>query len=83
MEGEEHAFVRKKCTYEHAMRISHREFTEEEKNPIGVRKIKSQRSENRVFLLIEERKSTGIGLMNLVIREEGSSQIRTDQEVFN
>ena len=65
------------------MKIAHRELVEEENNPTGMRKIKAQRSEDRVFPLMEERKSTGIGLTNPVIREEGSSQIRSDQENFN
>ena len=51
------------------MRISYRELAEEEKNPTGLRKRKAQRFEDRVFLLIEERKSTCIGLTNPVIRE--------------
>ena len=55
------------------MRISHKELTKEEKNPIGIKKRESQRSKDRVFLLIEERKSKGIGFMNLAIREEQSS----------
>ena len=83
MEGEERVFVRKMCTYELGMKIACREFAEEEKNPTGVRKRKSRRFEDRVFLLMEERKSTGIGLMNPAIREEGISQIRSDQEIFN
>ena len=65
------------------MRIARRELAEEEKNPTGMRKIKARRSEDRVFMLMEERKSTGIDLMNPTIGEEGSSQIRSDQDVFN
>ena len=53
------------------MRISHRELAEEVKKPTGVRKRESRRSEDGVFPLIEERKSTGIGLTNPAIREEG------------
>ena len=75
--------MREMCLDEIAMMIAHRELTEEEKKPTGVRKREAQRSKDRVFLLIEERKSTGFGLMNPTIREEGSSQIRSDQEVFN
>ena len=55
------------------MRIACKELAEEEKNPIGMRKRESQRFEDRVFPLMEERKSIGIGLMNPMIREEGSS----------
>ena len=58
------------------MRIAHRELVEEEKKPIGMRKSEARRSKDRVFPLMEERKSTGIGLTNPMIREEGSSQIR-------
>ena len=75
--------MRETCTYEPVMRISFRELSEEENNPIGVRKREARRSEDRVFLLIEERKSIGIGLMNPVIREEGCSKIKSNQEVFN
>ena len=50
---------------------------------IGVREREARRPEDRVFLLMEERKPTGIGLMNPTIREEGSLQIRNDQEVFD
>ena len=75
--------MRETCTDEPATRISRKELTEEENNPIGMRKREARRSEERVFLLMGERKSAGIGLMNPVIREEGSSQIRSDQEVFN
>ena len=64
------------------MKIARRELAEEEKKPKGVRKRESQRYEYRVFPLIEERKSTGIGLMNPVIKEERSLQIRSDQAVF-
>ena len=71
------------CTDEPTMKIARRELAEEEKKPTGVRKRESQRSEYRVFPLMEERKSTGIGLMDPTIREEGSLQIRSDQEVFN
>ena len=65
------------------MKISHRYFVEEENNPTGTRKRKSQRFEDRVFPLMEERNSTCIGLTNPMIIEEGSSQIRSDQEIFN
>ena len=65
--------MRETCTYELAMNIARREFTKEEKNLTGVRKREAQRSEYRVFSLMEERKSTGIGLTNPTIREEGSS----------
>ena len=65
------------------MNIAHRELTEEEKKPTGMRKSEARRYEDRVFSLMEERKSTGIGLTNPAIREEGSSQIISDQEVFN
>ena len=75
--------VREKCTEDPMMKIACREIIEEEKNLTGMRKRKSQRYEDRVFLIMEERKSTGIGLTNPMIREEGSSQIRSDQEVFN
>ena len=61
------------CADDPAMRIARRELAEEEKNPTGVRKRKAQRSEDRVFPLMEERNSTGIGLTNPAIREEGSS----------
>ena len=71
--------MRETSTDELAMKIAHREFAEEEKKPIGVRKIEARRSEDRVFPLIEERKSTCIGWMNPTIREEGSSQIRSNQ----
>ena len=71
------------CTDEPVMRISRRELGKEENNPTGMRKREARRAEDRVFLLMEERKSTGIGLMNPTIREEGISQIRTDQDVFN
>ena len=74
--------MRETCPNEPAMKIAHRELAEEEKNPTGMRKRKARRSKDRVFLLIEERKSTGIGLMNPVIREERSLQIRSDQAVF-
>ena len=75
--------MREKCPDEPTMKIARRDLAEEEKNPTGVRKREARRSEDRVFPLIEERKSTGIGLMNPVIREEGSSQIKSDQEVLN
>ena len=65
------------CTYDPAMKISHRELTEDEKKPKGMRKSEARRSEDRVFPLMEDRKSTGIGLTNHVIREEGSSQKRS------
>ena len=61
------------CTDEPAMSIARRELTEEEKKPTSVRKREARRSEDRVFPLMEERKSIGIGLMNLAIREEGIS----------
>ena len=50
------------------MKISHRELTEEENNPTGVRTRKSRRSEDRVFPLMEEKKYTDIGLTNPGIR---------------
>ena len=75
--------MRETCPYELAMKIADRELAEEEKNPTSMRKREARRSEDRVFPLMEERKSTGIGLTNHAIREEGSSQIRSDQEVFN
>ena len=75
--------MRETCTDEISMKISHREIAEEEKKPIGMRKREAQRYEDRVFPLIEERNSKGIGLTNSAIREEGSSQIRSYQEVFN
>ena len=65
------------------MKIAPRELTEEEKNPMGMRKRKARRSEDRVFPLMEESKSTGIGLTNPTIREEGISWIISDQEFFN
>ena len=61
--------MRVTCTYDLAMKISHREFAEEEKNPTGVRKKEARRSEDIVFLLMEERKSKGIGLTNPMIKE--------------
>ena len=75
--------MRETCTYDSAMNIGHIKLVEEEKKPIGVRKSEARRSEDRVFPLMEERKSTRIGLTNPAIREEGSSQIRSDQEVIN
>ena len=60
------------------MRIAHREITKEENKPTGMRKREALRSEDRVFPLIEERKSTCIGLTNPAIGEEGSSQIISD-----
>ena len=66
-------FVRETFTYEPAMKIVCRELTEEEKKPTYMRKREAQRYEDRVFPLMEERKSTSIGLMNPMIREEGSS----------
>ena len=65
--------MRETCTDEPVMKIAYRELVEEEKNPTGMRKIEDRRSEDRVFPLIEERKSIGIGLTNPVIKEEGSS----------
>ena len=65
------------------MKIACRELTKEEKKPTSMRKRKARRAKDRVFPLIEERKSTGIGLMNPTIREEGSSQIRSDKGGFN
>ena len=61
------------CTNEPAMKIAHRELVEEERKPTSVRKREARRYEDRVFSLIEERKSTGIGLTNPTIRGEGSS----------
>ena len=49
---------------------------------MGARKREAQRSEDRVFPLMEERKYTGIGLMNPTIREEGISQIRKRSRSF-
>ena len=62
--------MRETCLDELAMMIACRELAEEEKKPTGVRKREAQMSKDRVFLLIEERKSTGFGLMNSTIREE-------------
>ena len=66
-------FVRETCTDEPAMKISPRELSEEEKKPTCMRKREAQRSDYRVFLLMEERKSIDIGLTNPTIRREGSS----------
>ena len=55
------------------MRIACRELAEEENNPIGVRKREAQRYKDRVFSLIEERKSISIDLTSPTIREEGIS----------
>ena len=82
-ESEDRVFVRKTCTDEPTMKIACREFIEEEKKPTCMRKRKARRSKDRVFLLMDERKSTRIGLTNPTIREEGSSQIKSDQDVFN
>ena len=57
------------CTDEPAMKIARKELVEEEKNPTGVRKREAQRFEDRVFSLMEERNSTGIGLTNPAIIE--------------
>ena len=67
---------------EPGMKIARREFAKEEKNPTGVRKREARRYEDRVFPLIDERNSTGIGLTDPVIKEEGSSQIRSDQVFY-
>ena len=56
------------CTGDPAMKIARREFTEEEKNLTGVIKREARRYQYRVFPLMEESKSTGIGLMNPTIR---------------
>ena len=65
--------MRETCPNEPTMKISHRELASKEKKPTGVREREAQRSEDRVFPLIEERKSTCIGLMNPTIKKEGSS----------
>ena len=65
------------------MRIARSELSKEENKPTGMIKRESKRSGDRVFPMMEERKSTRISLMNPIIREEGSSQIRSDQEFFN
>ena len=75
--------MRETCTDEIATKIAHKELIEEEKKTTGVKNRQSQRSEDRVFLLTEERKSTCIVLINPMIREEGSSQIGSDQDIFN
>ena len=61
------------CIDEPVMNIAHRELAEEEKKPTGVRKREARRSKDRVFPLMEERKSTSIGLTSPRIREEGIS----------
>ena len=75
--------MRETCTDEPVMRIAYKELLEEEKNPTGMRKREARRSEDRVFSLIEERKSTSIGLTNPAITKEGRSLIRRGQEFFN
>ena len=63
--------MRETCTYDPAMKIALRDLIEEENNPTGMKKREARMSEDRVFPLMEERKSIGIGLTNPVIREEG------------
>ena len=65
--------MREICPDELVINIARRELAEEGKKPTGVRKREARRSKDRVFPLMEERKSIGIGLMNPAIIEEGSS----------